>query len=153
MKVTTGIGPDLMSGVRMAVTEMVEMLSRRFGYSPIDAYMLCSVCADLRISSIVDPAACRTCTPHPHVCDTEHSLGLDAGLCVGADHHIAFERSSCATTRPPRLFVHSRRHKICSADRMLLTIETAEGREYSTASFYRCLFYLVQLRSQCISES
>ncbi len=24
------------------------------GYSPIDAYMLCSVCADLRISSIVD---------------------------------------------------------------------------------------------------
>ena len=36
------------------VSEMVELLSRRFGYSPIDAYMLCSVCADLRISSIVD---------------------------------------------------------------------------------------------------
>jgi acetamidase/formamidase len=53
-EVTTGIGPDLMTGAKMAVSDMVELLSRRFGYSPIDAYMLCSVCADLRISSIVD---------------------------------------------------------------------------------------------------
>ena len=53
-EVTTGIGPDLMTGARNAVSEMVELLSRRFGYAPIDAYMLCSVCADLRISSIVD---------------------------------------------------------------------------------------------------
>ena len=53
-EVTTGIGPDLMAGARMAVSEMVELLSRRYGYSAIDAYMLCSVCADLRISSIVD---------------------------------------------------------------------------------------------------
>ena len=53
-EVTTGIGPDLMAGARAAVSDMVELLSRRFGYSPIDAYMLCSVCADLRISSIVD---------------------------------------------------------------------------------------------------
>lgn len=53
-EVTTGIGPDLMAGARMAVAEMVELLCKRFGYSPIDAYMLCSVCADLRISSIVD---------------------------------------------------------------------------------------------------
>lgn len=53
-EVTTGIGPDLMAGARAAVSEMIELLSRRFGYSAIDAYMLCSVCADLRISSIVD---------------------------------------------------------------------------------------------------
>ena len=53
-EVTTGIGPDLMTGARAALSEMIELLSRRFGYSPIDAYMLCSVCADLRISSIVD---------------------------------------------------------------------------------------------------
>jgi acetamidase/formamidase len=38
----------------MAVSEMVELLSKRYGYEPVDAYMLCSVCADLRISSIVD---------------------------------------------------------------------------------------------------
>jgi acetamidase/formamidase len=53
-EVTTGIGPDLMAGARMAVSEMIDLLSTRFGYSAIDAYMLCSVCADLRISSIVD---------------------------------------------------------------------------------------------------
>jgi acetamidase/formamidase len=53
-EVTTGIGPDLMAGARMAVSEMIELLARRFGYAPVDAYMLCSVCADLRISSIVD---------------------------------------------------------------------------------------------------
>ena len=53
-EVTTGIGPDLMQGARTAVSEMIDLLSKRFGYSPIDAYMLCSVCADLRISSIVD---------------------------------------------------------------------------------------------------
>ena len=32
-EVTTGIGPDLMAGARMAVSEMVELLSRRYGYS------------------------------------------------------------------------------------------------------------------------
>jgi acetamidase/formamidase len=53
-EVTTGIGPDLMAGAKAAVSEMVELLSRRHGYAPVDAYMLCSVCADLRISSIVD---------------------------------------------------------------------------------------------------
>src|SRR5574337_434311 len=53
-EVTTGIGPDLMAGAKAAVSDMVELLSRRYGYAPVDAYMLCSVCADLRISSIVD---------------------------------------------------------------------------------------------------
>ena len=53
-EVTTGIGPDLMTGAKVAVSEMIELLSKRYGYAPVDAYMLCSVCADLRISSIVD---------------------------------------------------------------------------------------------------
>jgi acetamidase/formamidase len=53
-EVTTGIGPDLMSGARDAVAGMVDLLSRHHGLAPVEAYMLCSVCADLRISSIVD---------------------------------------------------------------------------------------------------
>ena len=53
-EVTTGIGPDLMQGARDAVKGMVDLLSRRHGMKPVEAYMLCSVCADLRISSIVD---------------------------------------------------------------------------------------------------
>ena len=53
-EVTTGIGPDLMQAARAAVSEMIELLARRYNMRPVDAYMLCSVCADLRISEIVD---------------------------------------------------------------------------------------------------
>ena len=53
-EVTTGIGPDLMHGAKDAVKGMVDLLSKRYGMKPVEAYMLCSVCADLRISSIVD---------------------------------------------------------------------------------------------------
>jgi acetamidase/formamidase len=53
-EVTTGIGPDLMEGARAAVRSMVDLLSGRYGMPAVDAYMLCSVCGDLRISEIVD---------------------------------------------------------------------------------------------------
>ncbi|MCB1885176.1 MAG: acetamidase/formamidase family protein [Geminicoccaceae bacterium] len=53
-EVTTGIGPDLMTGARDAVMRMIDLLCRRHNMAPVDAYMLCSVCADLRISEIVD---------------------------------------------------------------------------------------------------
>ena len=53
-EVTTGIGPDLMEGARDAVMGMIDLLGRRYQMSAINAYMLCSVCADLRISEIVD---------------------------------------------------------------------------------------------------
>lgn len=51
---TTGIGPDLMQAARDAVSGMVDLLSADTGMDAIDAYMLCSVCGDLRISEIVD---------------------------------------------------------------------------------------------------
>ncbi len=53
-EVTTGIGPDLMTGAREAVSRMIDLLAAEHGLSPVNAYMLCSVCADLRISEIVD---------------------------------------------------------------------------------------------------
>jgi acetamidase/formamidase len=52
--VSTGIGPDLMEAARGAVSQMIDILGKRHGLSAVDAYMLCSVCADLRISEIVD---------------------------------------------------------------------------------------------------
>jgi acetamidase/formamidase len=52
--VATGIGPDLMEAARAAVRSMIDLLTRRHGMPAIDAYMLCSVCGDLRISEIVD---------------------------------------------------------------------------------------------------
>lgn len=53
-EVTTGIGPDLMTGARNAVANMIELLGHLHGLSAEDAYMLCSVAGDLRISEIVD---------------------------------------------------------------------------------------------------
>ncbi len=53
-EVTTGIGPDLMAGAKAAVSGMIDLLSARYKMNPVDAYMLCSVCGDLRISEIVD---------------------------------------------------------------------------------------------------
>jgi acetamidase/formamidase len=53
-EVTTGIGPDLMESARFAVGDMVDLISKQHGMSPEEAYMLCSVCADLRINEIVD---------------------------------------------------------------------------------------------------
>ena len=53
-EVTTGIGPDLMVAARDAVRGMIDLLGRQHGMPAIDAYLLCSVCADLRISEIVD---------------------------------------------------------------------------------------------------
>ncbi|MBO6718549.1 MAG: acetamidase/formamidase family protein [Rhizobiaceae bacterium] len=52
--VTTGVGPDLMAAARDAVSAMVDLISAQRGMAPEDAYMLCSVCGDLRVSEIVD---------------------------------------------------------------------------------------------------
>ena len=52
--VTTGIGPDLMEAARAAVRSMIDLLTWRHGMPALEAYMLCSVCGDLRISEIVD---------------------------------------------------------------------------------------------------
>lgn len=53
-EVTTGIGPDLMEASRNAVRGMIERLAKTKNLGAEHAYMLCSVCADLRISEIVD---------------------------------------------------------------------------------------------------
>jgi acetamidase/formamidase len=51
---TTGIGPDLMEAARDAVRGMIAYLGRTRGLAPLEAYALCSVAADLKISEIVD---------------------------------------------------------------------------------------------------
>ena len=52
--VTTGVGEDLFKGAQDALSGMIDLLTRRHGIDPVEAYMLCSVCGDLRISEIVD---------------------------------------------------------------------------------------------------
>jgi acetamidase/formamidase len=51
---TTGVGPDLFVGAQEAVRAMVDHITAEHGLSPEDAYLLCSLCVDLRISEIVD---------------------------------------------------------------------------------------------------
>ncbi len=43
-----------MEAARAAVRSMVDLLGRQRQMPAVDAYMLCSVCGDLRISEIVD---------------------------------------------------------------------------------------------------
>jgi acetamidase/formamidase len=43
-----------MQCARDAVSGMIDLIAARHHMNPVDAYMLCSVCADLRISEIVD---------------------------------------------------------------------------------------------------
>lgn len=52
--VTTGHGPDLYECARQAVRHMIDHLQRERGLSREQAYILCSVAVDLRISEIVD---------------------------------------------------------------------------------------------------
>lgn len=53
-QVTTGIGPDLYAAAQDATRAMLDLMASEYGLSPLDAYLLCSVAADLRISEIVD---------------------------------------------------------------------------------------------------
>jgi acetamidase/formamidase len=51
---TTGIGPDLFEATRDAVRGMITYLGETRGLSELEAYALCSVAADLKISEVVD---------------------------------------------------------------------------------------------------
>ncbi|MFF0341349.1 acetamidase/formamidase family protein [Kribbella sp. NPDC004875] len=52
--VTTGAGPDLMEDVKNAVRDMIDWLVTDQGISMHEAYALCSVAGDLKISELVD---------------------------------------------------------------------------------------------------
>ena len=52
--VTTGIGPDLLTAARDAARSLVDETVRRTGLSPVHAYILASLTADLIVSEIVD---------------------------------------------------------------------------------------------------
>ena len=51
---TTGVGPDLYAAAQDAVRAMIAHLSETYGLSRGDAYVLSSLCVDLKISEIVD---------------------------------------------------------------------------------------------------
>jgi acetamidase/formamidase len=52
--VTTAHGPDLYAAAQQAIRYMIDHLGRERGLGREEAYALCSVAVDLRISEIVD---------------------------------------------------------------------------------------------------
>ncbi len=69
---TTGIGPDLRVAAQAATRGMIDLLAHTWHVDPQDAYLLCSVAGDLKISEVVD-------APHWVV-----SLHLERDLLQGA---------------------------------------------------------------------
>jgi acetamidase/formamidase len=51
---TTGVGPDLYVCAQEAIRAMVAHINQTYGLSREDAYLLASLCVDLKISEIVD---------------------------------------------------------------------------------------------------
>jgi acetamidase/formamidase len=51
---TTAHGTDLMENAKNATRYMIEWLVNTYGLSRSEAYILCSVVVDLKISEIVD---------------------------------------------------------------------------------------------------
>jgi acetamidase/formamidase len=51
---TTGVGPDLYAAAQDALRAMIDHVTERSGLSREDAYVLASLCVDLKISEIVD---------------------------------------------------------------------------------------------------
>ncbi|MGQ0569059.1 MAG: acetamidase/formamidase family protein [Armatimonadota bacterium] len=51
---TTGVGPDLFKGAQEAIRAMIAHLSETYRLSAEEAYVLASLCVDLKISEIVD---------------------------------------------------------------------------------------------------
>ncbi len=51
---TTGIASDLMTATKESVRNMVSHLTKTYDLTPEDAYVLCSVAADVRVHEVVD---------------------------------------------------------------------------------------------------
>jgi acetamidase/formamidase len=51
---TTGVGGDLYAAAQDAIRAMVDHITASYGLGREDAYVLCSLCVDLKISEIVD---------------------------------------------------------------------------------------------------
>ena len=52
--ISMGLDPDLDEAARLATQEMIDFLVRDRGMDAGDAYVLCSVALDLRITQLVD---------------------------------------------------------------------------------------------------
>jgi acetamidase/formamidase len=52
--ITMGINPDLDEAARQALREMIKLICERTERSREEAYTLCSICCDLRVTQLVN---------------------------------------------------------------------------------------------------
>ena len=52
--ITLGMDEDLDDAAKQALRQMIKLLGEISGLAPQDAYMLCSLAADLRVTQLVD---------------------------------------------------------------------------------------------------
>jgi acetamidase/formamidase len=52
--ITMGLNEDLDDAAKQALREMIRLLGETAGLDPADAYMLCSLAADLHVTQLVD---------------------------------------------------------------------------------------------------
>jgi acetamidase/formamidase len=53
--ITCAFHEELDEATKTATRDMIGWLGRRHGLSPVDAYTLCSLALDLRVSQVVNP--------------------------------------------------------------------------------------------------
>ena len=51
---TMAFDPDLDDAMRIALRSMIDLIAARTGLSKVEAYMLCSLAADLRVTQVVN---------------------------------------------------------------------------------------------------
>ncbi|MFD1926884.1 acetamidase/formamidase family protein [Sporosarcina siberiensis] len=51
---TSGVGPDLYKASQDALRAMIDHISESYNMTPVDAYLLSSLCVDLKISEVVN---------------------------------------------------------------------------------------------------
>src|SRR3546814_20371875 len=61
---THGIDPVLDNAAKQALREMIALICEKSNLSKEDAYTLCSIAADLRVSQIVDRKSTRLNSSH-----------------------------------------------------------------------------------------
>ena len=86
---TTGIAPDLMEAARDATRGMIDLLSRRHGMAPVDAYML-DQCRDREADPYVDnihSAAMGGIGPSPAVLGANFKDTVEKFLTPSATHN------------------------------------------------------------------
>jgi acetamidase/formamidase len=74
---TTGVTTDLMSAAQNSVRAMIDHLTERYGLSREDAYVLSSLCVDLKVSEMVDAGVFVVSAFLPLAVFDPPSLGVD----------------------------------------------------------------------------